>query len=287
MVHQGVLKLGGKKKKKKKKFFFFKKKKKKKKKKFISFKKKKKKKKLKKLKTFFLGSFKEKKLPLPLKILTSPKTTPVLLGTLGTLLFPAAAGKIVTGVGKALVPKTVLGAVKAAIVLPVAGGLIATSPTVQTFFKGLFDPRKQFQKGKTLGGLIEDPTKLFPKDATPTGVGKKIKEIATTAGLIAAGGAAVVGAGALLVPAIQKFRERRRGADPVPQTFQQLPFGVIPSGALAEPVGAVQKPTELEKEVPAMPSMPDINIINRPRNIVDIKINQSKRFINQQVLVRG
>ena len=225
----------------------------------------------------------------PLRVLTSPKTTLVLGGILGTLLFPAAALGLVKGVGRALAPTTLRKAVLLGVTLPAGIGVL-TSPRARRFVKKTFDPREQFRRGKEIGKVIEDPSRLLPSDdITTRTVGEKIKDIAIKTGLIGGAVAATVGAGALLVPAVRGALTRRRERrEEQPITFQQLtPLGgaVVSSGAALQPLGAVEKPPEEEK-VPAM-LQPSIKIINKPQNNIDIRFSKKKTFINQQVLIKS
>lgn len=144
-------------------------------------------------------------LPLPLRILTSPKTTLALGATLAGLVFaPAAAGvalraapgilaKGARGVGKVIAPKSIKGAVGLAVGVPTAVGVLASSKTA----RGFVDPRETFKKGKKIGAIIEDPGKsrdiLGIKEKSS--LKEKVLTGAKAAGLV--GAAAAVGIGAV------------------------------------------------------------------------------------------
>lgn len=215
-----------------------------------------------------------------LRVLGSPKLTVGLGAVLGSLLFPAAALGLVRGAGRALIPRTVKGALKTAIIAPVAVGLLASSPRARELAKGIFDPRKGFRKGEAIGGLVQDPSGFLPRDPTVTGVGGRIRDVATSAGLLAGAGAALAG-GALLVgtavPRIRGFFDRA----PSPQA----PISIIPGQpVISQPLGPVQPAPEPAAAIPQA-VMPSIKITNRPKNIINVNFRKSKKFINQQVLV--
>lgn len=232
-----------------------------------------------------LNAPKKKAFPTPLEVLTSPLTTIALGATLGALLFPAAALGLATGAGKKLfgTPLRALGTVGAA-------GILTTSPKI----RGLLDPRRTFQRGKEVGKIIEDPSKLIPKDITPRTVGQKIKGIAKKAGLVGGVAAATVGGVVLAKGAVKKVKSLLPGAQAASQpvvTFDTLPRALPPSApalsTIAQPLGAVEAPQE-PKAVSAQPAaFPAIRITNKPQNNINIKISKSRKFINQQVLVRS
>lgn len=246
--------------------------------------------------TLFLGSkkltgiaaFREKEtfLGKTAKVLTSFKTTAALGAVLGTLLFPSAALALTRGVGRqalTLIPKKLGGK------LLLAGGIAAAveSPRLRRIIKTKFNP---LVTGKELGKIIEDPTRLFPKERTPKGVFDKFKDVLGTAGLIGGVAAATVGGVILAKKGISKVTSLIpsgvvRSVAASPLAISPLATIALPSAATIEqPIGAVQKPIE-DKKIPV--AIPSIKIINKPQNIVDVRINQSKRFINQQVLIRS
>ena len=87
-------------------------------------------------------------LPLPLRVLTSPVTTAVLGATLGALLFPASALASAKVVGKALVPKTLKGALIAGVTVPTAVGVLSSSKKAREIVKTTLDPRESIKRGK-------------------------------------------------------------------------------------------------------------------------------------------
>ena len=167
-------------------------------------------------------------MPLPLRILTSPKLTIGLGLTLGALLTggalaPAATGAILRGapavlgkgalkVGKALVPKTVKGALIGAVAVPTGIGLLKASPKARETLVKTFDPRESVKRGEYLAGIIEDPDTLRTQ-LKEEGLWETIKSSAKGGGKYAAIAAAVLGAGvAIKTKAPQKvvsfFKER-------------------------------------------------------------------------------
>lgn len=236
-----------------------------------------------------IAAFREKKtfLGRVTKVLTSPKTTVVLGATLGALLFPSKALGLAKGAGRAIIPKTFKGAVKTAIIAPAAVGLLASSPRIRKIITKTLSPKAQFERGKTIGGLVEDPSKFLPKEKTGKSVGERVKDIALTTGLIGGGVAAAVGGVVLAKKGLTKVKSllpTGQAQQPV-VTFQQIP--ALPSISTgAAPIGAVEKPTPLEKEIAPMQVMPSIKITNKPQNNINIRFSKSRKFINQQLLVR-
>lgn len=183
-----------------------------------------------------------------------------------------AAPRFLRGVGRFIAPRTPKQAIGLFLGVPTAAGILIASPKARRFL----DPRRLFKKGKALGGLIEDPSQLRPSVEDPFG---KIKEFGAAAGLVGAGAAAAVAIPAL----ITRFRERRAA---IPSAA--LPTGIIPSGVSltprTQPLGAAEKEVPEITEVPVLPSMPDIKITNKPE--INISFRKSRRFINQQVLIK-
>lgn len=215
-----------------------------------------------------------------LRILTSPKTTLALGATLaGLLVAPAAIGRGVLfglrGLGRGF-----FGTPKRAFLTATGIGILQTSPKARTFLKEkLRDPTAG---GRILGGVIEDPSQLFPTAAeSPFG---RVGEFAKRAGIVGAGAALAAGA----VATVQRFRERRAARAAV------IPSAVLPTGILpatpsltprTEPLGAVEKETPVPISPPPLRDIPrPIKITNKPQ--INISFRKSRRFINQQVLVR-
>lgn len=203
------------------------------------------------------------------RILTSPKTTLALAGTLGTLLFPAAALVGVRAVGRALVPKTIGGVAKLAFV----GGALTAVPTLATTFN-------PFRAGQKAAPFIADPSLLLPKDKP---LREKVKEVAKAGGIGAGVVAAVVGGAAVVKKAIEKAKK------PVP--VADLPTPILPDIAdigqvvsQERTLGAVQ-PTPTEPTIKEITQKP-LTIRNTFNPTIDIRFSKSRKFINQQILVR-
>jgi len=196
-----------------------------------------------------------------------PKITPFLAGTLSALTGGGliTAGKVFLGTG-------------------LASGILAASPLARKITKEKFlDPTGV---GIGIGGIIEDPGKLIPEDQT---IGEKIKEIFLTAGLIGAGAAAVAGTGALIGREVKKRRDRPKPVAEIPSqvpaaaTFAALPSQVTPQ--FQQIPG--ETPAPVEKEVvPEAPAMPAINNKITVSPEINIKFSKSRKFINQQIIVR-
>lgn len=218
-----------------------------------------------------------KGLPLPLRILTSPVTTIGLAGTLGALLFPAAAATgglaLLRGTGR-----TFFGSFGRGFATLTGIGILTESARARRFAKRrVLDPTRT---GRELGKLIEDPSQLFPTQERTTG--EKVKEFAQKAGLI--GGAAALGAGA--ISAVRRFREGRKETS-IPSAV--LPTAILPAlpslTPRTQPLGAAEKPIEAADEIMAAPiAMPSIKITNKPQ--INISFRKSRSFINQQLLLK-
>lgn len=236
-----------------------------------------------------LKPFKKKRSALS-RIITSPQTTLILGATLATLLSGgAAAGLLARGitrgipkatlaVGKAVVPKTPRG-----IILTTAGvGALTTSPTLRS----LLDPRKIFQRGREVGRIVEDPSKLIPKEQTARGIKEKVVDIFKEAGPAAAVGAALAGGAVVAAKKVKSLIPGLPGAPgkPTAESFSVLPTQVSPT--IAEPLGPAKKP-EPEKpleEIKPVAVMPTIKNIFKPS--IDIRFSKKRTFINQQLLIR-
>lgn len=97
------------------------------------------------------------------RVLTSKKTTAVLAGTLAAMVAPAGTaakiGSAALKVAKFAAPKTLGGAVKAAIVAPVAVGVLSQSQTARKVVSKAINPLENIKKGQKIGEIIEDPSK--------------------------------------------------------------------------------------------------------------------------------
>lgn len=210
----------------------------------------------------------KKELPKIIKFITSPTLTAVLLGGAAALLSksPSVGGKVFTGV-------------KTFLVGGLAAGILTESAKARTFAKEkLLDPTKV---GRGIGGIIEDPSKLLPKEKT---VRERVKEVTKTAGLAAGVVAAGVGAVVVGKKAIEKIREAKIPSVSLPSAV--LPAGLLPAEATltskTQPLGAVQ-PIE-EEAIKQVSAIPSIKITNNPE--INIRFSKSRSFINQQLLIR-
>lgn len=216
----------------------------------------------------------KKKAPLPIRILTSPKTTLALAGILGAIAFPATALGIAKGVGRLFVPKTLRGAAGTIF----AAGILTGAPGLIKFIT----PKGIFEKGKVVGPIIEDPSLLLP-GAEET-LGEKIKDVAITAGLGAAAVAALVGAASVIAKAAKKLKPGVPGLPGLPGFPGAPGLPAAPTPVISQPFGPVKKPEpeRLKEILPAR--VPDIKIINKPE--INISFRKSRKFINQQLLIR-
>lgn len=200
---------------------------------------------------------------------TSPRLTALLAGTLGGLV-----GGPIT-------------AIKSFAVGGLAAGALAESPRLRQLAKEkILRPEKG---GEFLGGFIEDPT-LPTRDKT---FKEKVVSGLKTGGLIGAGLTAAVVGGAAIKKAAETIRERglpglpgipsiKKPSETPPIAFLPAPPSLTPT---TPPLGAVEKPIE-EKAVPPALALPSIKITNKPQNIIDIRFSKSRKFINQQVIVK-
>ena len=200
------------------------------------------------------------------RILASPRLTPFLAGTLAGLLGGPGVGAR-TGV-----------AVKTFFGTGLGIGVLAVSPKAREFVKTkILDPGKS---GRGIGGIIEDPSQLLPKDKP---VKEKIVDTLKTAGVIGGLAAAGVGAGVLTKKAIDKFKKPK-----VPSAIAGLGLPVAPLPTIQQPLGAaVRVPEEAvieDKPVKAAPTMPSIKNTFNPS--INISFRKTRRFINQQIIVK-
>jgi len=185
------------------------------------------------------------------------------------------AGLGLRGVGRltrfaALRPRRTLGLV---VGVPAAAAVV-TSPFGRRIIKGTIDPRETFRRTKEGLEILEDPKGFFDRfKQDPQALAEAIRR----AGLV--GGVAALGAGALV--AGSAVRERIRRA----RSIGVLPLAptAVTSRALA-PVR--QPPVEEPVVVEPMPQPKPITIRNVFKPSVDIRFSKSKKFINQQVLVK-
>jgi len=180
----------------------------------------------------------------------------------------------------------VFGGAKAAGFTALGLGILETSPKAASFLgRRISDPTGV---GRGLGEIIEDPSQLLPKDKP---VKEKVAEVVKKAGVVGGLAAAGVGAAVIAKKAIEKIRKPKvpqipKAIIPVAAipALQQLPSELLPE---TEPIGVVKKPVEEEKPALPTPSMPSINNKNTFSPEINIKFSKSRKFINQQVLVRS
>jgi len=160
-------------------------------------------------------------------------------------------------------------------------GVLQSSPKARKFAKEKFvDPAAG---GRFIGTQIETG---FPKDKKP--FKERVVEGAKKAGLIGAIGAGVVGATAVGKSLIERSKKAKipnlNSLIPIsPSLITQQPLPVVT--AQQQPLGAAQKVKEKEKPV-ATAIMPTINNKISVKPEINVRINQSKKFINQQNLFR-
>ncbi len=195
-----------------------------------------------------------------------PKITPFLAGTLaGLVTGPIAAAKVFLGTG-------------------LASGILTGSKRARAFAKTkILDPTAV---GIGIGGLIEDPGKLIPKEKTGAGLRERVIEVGKSAGLIGGTAAALVGGVALGKKALEKIPKVSLPSKKIAP--QALPVGLLPAlpslTPTTQPLGAVKQPIE---ELPVVVKGPKpMKITNTFNPTIDIRFSKSKRFINQQINVR-
>ena len=197
------------------------------------------------------------KLPAPLRLISSPVLTGGLLGTLGLL----------TGTFGILPALGVFGGV------PTLAGILKKSPKAEKILREkLLQPEKF---GERIGGFIEDPLKPFeePKKKAK-GIIQKIKEkpiipILGTAGVIA-------GAAALL-PVVREKLKKAPDLIALTPAISTQPF---------QPLAPVQKPVEEKIAVAEPVIQKPISIKNTFNPNIDISFKKTRRFINQQVVIK-
>lgn len=212
-----------------------------------------------------LGGKKKKKKTFKAKLTgVLTKTATIEAGVLGTLLGGPILG------------------LKAAGFTGLTLGALQVSPRVREFVvQKVIDPTGG---GRFIGEQIEK----FGTSPLPTekGLLEKIKEGAKKAGILGAVVAGGVGAGALIKAGVERVKKAKSPA--IPKTLT-IPAVLMPSKPLPparEPFGAAQRPPKEEKPFPVTQTMP--NIINKIRVAPEINISfrQSRKFINQQILIR-
>ena len=197
-------------------------------------------------------------LSLPLRILTSPKTTAVLGGVLaGLIAFPTAVAAGVraapAAIGRAAfgTPRRAIGTL---IGVPTAAAVLAGSPIARRFAKTALDPRESFRRGQRLAEFIEDPT-LIPTG--PRGIPEGLKKAGIAGGILAAGAGLVVGGREIA----RRVRARQR----------DQPLAELPAGALPASIGTVVG------TIPVTPTEPIAEERKVVKEAVPIKITNKQR----------
>jgi len=227
-----------------------------------------------------------------LRVLTSPKTTLGLVGILTTLIAPLRVAKIALGAAKFVAPKTLKGALIATATIPTAAIVLTQSKRAREAAKFVIDPRKAPEKARIISGIIEDPSKLLPKERTGASLKEKVIEVGKAAGII--GGVTALVAGSVAVVA-KKIKDIKLPSISLPKkkvsskvAAAALPVGLLPAPAsittTTQPLGAVQQPIE-ELPVVVKEAKP-MKITNTFNPTIDIRFSKSKRFINQQINLR-
>jgi len=179
-----------------------------------------------------------------------------------------AIGRVARGAGRGFLKFTGLAPfqpIRAGLATVATGALVA-SPKLRRSVAEV--PQRLFGVGTGLGERIED------QPVPETGLG------GTPAGLLIGAGLAGLGLG-VAAPAIAGAIKARG----------DVPLSLIPSTGIltpdTQPLGAAQPEVKEEEPKPMEPlTMPSIKITNKPQNNINIKFSKSRRFINQQVLIR-
>jgi len=192
---------------------------------------------------------------------------------------PAIVGKvaaralpIIGRIAKAFIPKTPLG-IGAAVV---GTGILTVSPTARKAVVEL--PKTLFTGGQVIGEKIEELPEAVEEKAGKFGL----------VGLSAAAIAALI-AGALLVKekipkvSVPKISRREKPSEIPPVALIPAPPSLT---STTPPLGAVEKPVEEIAAIPIPVKQRPINIKNTFNPTIDISFRKSRRFINQQILVR-
>jgi len=198
-----------------------------------------------------------KRLPSPVRFLSSPFLTGSLLGGLGLL-----TGTI-----------GVLPALGIAGGIPTVAGVIKKSPRAERLLKEKILRPEEF--GGRIGEIIEEPTKPFRKPKRR--VEEFIERIKEKPVLPVAAAAVAATAGIAAAPAIiERIRERRGRAEVTALEQQQILPTLIPDlPEIPTPLGAKEVPVEA---VAPQVRTPDINISVKPN--INVKPRKTEIFIN-------
>lgn len=180
---------------------------------------------------------------------------------------------IATAIGAAplLVVKAPLAAALAA---PLLIGLAATAPGREFIAAGI-DPVRRFKLGKELGEFIGKPP--AEKEAGAVDI---LKKVGLGAGLVGAG----VAAAAVAPTIIERVKEVFRKEAPV--SLAAAPLATLPSQVVPsfEIIPGEVKPEPVKEEIVPVAKVPDIKINVKPE--INVRVSQSRRFINQQILIK-
>lgn len=194
-------------------------------------------------------------LPLPLKILTSLKTTAFLGATLGVLLAPATAGRLALGavkklpsVAKALIPKTLTGK----FALGTAGYLAYESPKVREMIKGA--PASYVSAVKTTAQIIEGEKELTPES---------FKDVAKTGGAVLGLGAIGLGIGLAGKKILEKIPKAKEKAEEVKEKVLETTPSEVKEVAPDEQL-IIDKPVGIDGETPILPATTTITTGKKP-----------------------
>jgi len=206
------------------------------------------------------------KLPVPLKILTSLKTTAVLGTILGTLLAPTKALGLVKGAAKFVAPKTIKGAVITAVAVPTAYGFLKASPKAREVVKKYIDPREAVKRGEYIAGIVEDPKKI-KEIGKEEGWWKTVKGAAKEGGKYGAVAAGIIGLGVLAKKPVLSLLEKRKA---------ERETGLIPTDLPRAPIELKQPYVPLPTAMPTSISpiqAPQQQIRHPPiQNIIQIQL---------------
>jgi len=208
-------------------------------------------------------------------IFKKPTKTQAIVGiTAGTIALGGApiVGRAALRTGKAFIPKTALGKIATGVSGLFGAGVLIASPKARRAVRAA--PRRILGTGLGVGRQIEAGVPFSLRDVGKAAAGAGI------AGAAVAGGLAVAGA-------IKGRAKKVKGVvERVPDVIAGTPS--IVTTAL-EPLGPVVQPAvEVPVAVEAIPKpMKPVTIKNIFKPSVDVRFSKSKRFINQQNLIRA
>lgn len=201
---------------------------------------------------------------------------------IGKLLTPKATPFLV---GAATLPfKGLKFAAKAFLGTAIIGGILQTSPTARgVVVEKIKDPTKI---GRGIGEIIEDPTRLLPKEKT---IRERVAEVVKKAGIPAGIAAAVVGAAVAVPKAAKRVKEKFFPAAPQVISPEKLPADVFQAQPVQvapqiQPVGVVQPAPTPKEVIPVAPALPSIKNVFKPS--IEISFRKSRKLINQQNIFR-